>query len=258
MNKLNSIRVQNLRSLKDTGFINLKPLTILVGRNSVGKSTFARTFPLIRQSCEAQKKSPVLWYGRLVDFGDFKTALNKGNAHEGISFSFKFISSYLEYSNIFVSNPLVSSDKKRSLHFLEEKAEDEFENEISITISNFETKDPQYNITIKFLNDVLKLILKPKSQKIYAIINNNTYEIDDYYKIEQQQFFPNIELDIRSLRHGEKDFRRHLDFYVKNRNFIFPILLEKKYKDYSRFSNLDKIINLLEKSLFEVVDQSDF
>lgn len=79
MSKLNSIRIQNLRSLVDTGDIELKPLTILVGRNSVGKSTFARTFPLIRQSCEAQKKSPVLWYGRLVDFGDFTTAVNKKN-----------------------------------------------------------------------------------------------------------------------------------------------------------------------------------
>ena len=61
MSQLNSIRIQNLRSLTDTTTIQLKPLTVLVGKNSVGKSTFARTFPLLRQTCEAQKKSPILW-----------------------------------------------------------------------------------------------------------------------------------------------------------------------------------------------------
>lgn len=75
--RLDSIQLKNLRSLKDTGFIQLKPITVLVGKNSVGKSTFLRSFPLIRQSCERQKRAPILWYGKLVDFGDFKTALNR-------------------------------------------------------------------------------------------------------------------------------------------------------------------------------------
>lgn len=61
MSNLKSIRIENLRSLTDTGNIELKPLTILVGKNSVGKSTFARTFPLLRQTCEAQKS--LLYFG---------------------------------------------------------------------------------------------------------------------------------------------------------------------------------------------------
>ncbi|TCM65064.1 uncharacterized protein DUF3696 [Acinetobacter calcoaceticus] len=77
MSKLKSIRLKNLRSLKDTGDVELKPITILVGKNSVGKSTFLRTFPLLRQSCEKETRAPILWYGNLVDFGDFGTALNK-------------------------------------------------------------------------------------------------------------------------------------------------------------------------------------
>lgn len=74
---LKSLRVKNLRNFKDTGHIEIKPINILVGKNSVGKSTFARLFPLIKQSCLEDKTSPILWYGKLVDFGDFKTTLNK-------------------------------------------------------------------------------------------------------------------------------------------------------------------------------------
>ncbi|TCB76925.1 AAA family ATPase [Acinetobacter sp. ANC 4177] len=89
MSFIKSIKLKNLRSLKDTGDIEIKPITILVGKNSVGKSTFARTFPLIRQSCAEEKRAPILWYGKLVDFGDFKTSLNRSSVDKYIEFSFK-------------------------------------------------------------------------------------------------------------------------------------------------------------------------
>ena len=64
-----SVRLKNIRSLQDTGQIDLRPITILVGTNSSGKSTFTRMFPLLKQSVEVHSNTPVLWYGDLVDFG---------------------------------------------------------------------------------------------------------------------------------------------------------------------------------------------
>ena len=70
---MESIRIKNFRSLKDTGHIKLKPITVLVGKNSAGKSTFLRTFPLFKQSVEERTKAPVLFYTRNgVDFGSYK------------------------------------------------------------------------------------------------------------------------------------------------------------------------------------------
>ena len=51
---MDSIRIQNLRSLKDSGRIEIRPLVLLVGANSSGKSTFLRTFPLLKQSLEVK------------------------------------------------------------------------------------------------------------------------------------------------------------------------------------------------------------
>ncbi|MGE8347794.1 AAA family ATPase [Pseudomonas helleri] len=77
MKNLKSLRIRNLRSFGDENdFIPLKKLNILVGKNSCGKSTFLRTFPLLRQSVQADTRSPILWYGGLVDFGDLGTAVN--------------------------------------------------------------------------------------------------------------------------------------------------------------------------------------
>lgn len=93
---MESIRIKNLRSLKDTGEVELKPLTLLVGKNSSGKSTFLRTFPLFKQTIETKTNEPILWYSsRYVDFGSFNESLNKITAKEDdekkkISFDFKF------------------------------------------------------------------------------------------------------------------------------------------------------------------------
>jgi hypothetical protein len=83
-----SFGVSNLRRLKLVPPITLKPITLLVGRNSSGKSSFLRTFPLLRQSLMTRTSSPILWYGDLVDFGSFDNAVTDQVSGEPISFSF--------------------------------------------------------------------------------------------------------------------------------------------------------------------------
>ncbi|WP_411166895.1 hypothetical protein Aeroheme_01270 [Aeromonas sp. DSM 116730] len=85
---LDAIRLINLRSFEDSDFISLKPITILVGKNSSGKSTFLRTFPLLRQSVESKTKGPILWYGSYVDFGAFSEAKSTLTSQDTISFEF--------------------------------------------------------------------------------------------------------------------------------------------------------------------------
>lgn len=85
---LNKFRVKNLRSLKDTGHIDIAPITLLLGENSSGKSTFLRAFPLLKQSAEVSTRSSVLWFGRYVDFGDFDQALIRDKGAKEITFSF--------------------------------------------------------------------------------------------------------------------------------------------------------------------------
>jgi hypothetical protein len=82
--------VRNLRSLRDTDLVEIKPLTILVGKNSAGKSTFARILPLLKQSAERRKQAPLLWFGRLVDFGSFSDALSSFAEEKEIEIKFRF------------------------------------------------------------------------------------------------------------------------------------------------------------------------
>ena len=74
---MESIQIRNIRSLTDTGSIRIAPITLLVGQNSSGKSTFARLFPMLKQGSEARTREPFLWLGRLVDFGSAQDAFSR-------------------------------------------------------------------------------------------------------------------------------------------------------------------------------------
>ena len=90
---MNSIRLKNFRSLVDTGDIEIKPLNIILGSNSSGKSTFLRFFPLLKQTINRKIRGVLFWSGydqNDVDFGDFETALNNQEGHDQMEFSFSF------------------------------------------------------------------------------------------------------------------------------------------------------------------------
>lgn len=75
---ITAVRIKNLRSLADTDYIEIKPITLLLGANSSGKSTFLRSFPLFTQSVNKALRGPISWFDdSLVDFGDYNTAKNK-------------------------------------------------------------------------------------------------------------------------------------------------------------------------------------
>lgn len=86
---MKAIRLESFRSLTDTGFVTFRPLTVLVGRNSSGKSSFLRFLPLLRQSVEARTTGPIQWYGDYVDFGGFDETVSNYSDEKEIRFGFQ-------------------------------------------------------------------------------------------------------------------------------------------------------------------------
>lgn len=118
---LKNLEIKNLRSLKDVGEVPIAPITILLGKNSVGKSTFARVFPLLRQSVESKKRSPILWFGDYVDFGSFEQAISRGEKEISIGFDVDVFHDYEKTSpwaaRVYIEQPFrVGNERNFSIN----------------------------------------------------------------------------------------------------------------------------------------------
>lgn len=170
---MKKIRIKNLRAIKDTGNINIKPLTILLGKNSVGKSTLLRTFPLIKQSLILKRSEPILWYSpQLVDFGNFKEAISNGNINQTVDFEFTFNVSKYE-----IRRSLFFSPVSRRINFKID-GEDPEDNELHL---KFSLNDKEISKVYIELYD-FKISYKCNNSKI------NEMSINDY-QIEEAQFY---------------------------------------------------------------------
>ncbi len=69
---MKSLKVKGFRTIRDSSKIELKPITAIIGKNSCGKSSFIRFFPLLKQSTEKEISETLLWFGEYVDFGEFQ------------------------------------------------------------------------------------------------------------------------------------------------------------------------------------------
>lgn len=71
---IHSITFENYKSFKAKTKLDLKPITVLVGTNSSGKSSIIKLLGLLNQSYTNPRSDTFLTYdGPVVDMGDFKT-----------------------------------------------------------------------------------------------------------------------------------------------------------------------------------------
>lgn len=76
---MDSIRLKNYRCFDDTGYVDIKPITMLLGANSSGKSSFLKFLPLLKQSVGVGTKGSFLWNSDDVDFNNFQNTIKDGS-----------------------------------------------------------------------------------------------------------------------------------------------------------------------------------
>jgi len=86
-----AFRVQNFMGFEDSGWIELRPITLLFGRNSSGKSALIRALLLLRQSLDSSPDSGALLFVKDdgYDFGDYREIVRDHGIDSDISFWFR-------------------------------------------------------------------------------------------------------------------------------------------------------------------------
>ena len=74
---MKAFRIHNMKSFIDSNRIEIKPVTIFVGKNSCGKSSLLRFPAVIGQTFLARTESPLAFFGKFVDYGSFDSVKHK-------------------------------------------------------------------------------------------------------------------------------------------------------------------------------------
>jgi hypothetical protein len=79
---LNRIEIENFKGIGEQQAIDLKPITLLFGPNSAGKSTILQALHYVREVLERRNiDSDVTIAGGLIDLGGFATLVHNHELH---------------------------------------------------------------------------------------------------------------------------------------------------------------------------------
>jgi hypothetical protein len=85
------IRWKNYRRFEDTGWITIKPITILIGPNNSGKSSILSPLLLLDQTIKSNDaESPIVARGQLVDGGNYRDLVHRHDVNRDIFLGVRF------------------------------------------------------------------------------------------------------------------------------------------------------------------------
>ena len=89
---LREIRIKNFKSLRDTGYLEIKPITILIGPNNSGKSSLIQFLLLLKQTVESPDRKNALVYNdpNCVQLEAYENIIWKNDTNNTLEFEFVF------------------------------------------------------------------------------------------------------------------------------------------------------------------------
>lgn len=240
---ITGIKINNIRSLDFDDYLHFAPLTILLGKNSSGKSTFLRTFPLIKQTLEIRRSTPLLWYGNFVDFGSFEDTVNKF-----LSENEKIIKLGFKIKKNFLLEKYLENDE-----FLKKLLSEKKEVEILTEISIMKKNDIEFINKIEISIEELKfLLLLNEKQELESITLNETKieNLNLKYDLLSRELIPS---EFYKKKPSLDDFKFLRIEYIEDKiikKIIEELNVDKKFEQ-EIYKKISKNINSFSKNNFD-------
>jgi len=88
---MKSFSVENMKSFKEEACIDIRPITIFVGKNSCGKSSLIRFPVVLSQSIMSDADTPIMFFGKNIDYGNYEDVIY---GHKGKKMRFSVTYNY--------------------------------------------------------------------------------------------------------------------------------------------------------------------
>ena len=257
---METLRFKNYRCFEDTGDVEIRPITVLIGANSSGKSSFLKFFPLIKQSMGEMVNGVFLWAGPLVDMKDFANTVRTGNDDLTIEYSID----KLPLQRSIAMRRASESNVRLEMHVTKRDAFFDYLQRLSIMTDYFTAEILYYpdNTARVVLND---LDSKEMEEEIHWDVNNALIPKLYYNRqgkrtsIEENSIKAREEL-IKELKEFGVEEEKWHQFLSPYRQDVFngisaTTILQRIDKEGKRESHYKRIVDLLQYyHLNQVID----
>jgi predicted ATPase len=163
---IKSIRVKNFKSLKDSGELQIKPLTFLVGPNSSGKSSLIQAILLLKQTVDSNDEHIHLSLNdNNVQLGSYEDIIYKRDPRNHLEIHFTSESGYaLDFFD--TTNLKVSKNKKNNQKYMLEYSYSKEKSRIDLKHAVFQFEGTDELILNKGRSNSYRAILNYKGKKI--------------------------------------------------------------------------------------------
>ncbi len=255
---MKSYSIENIKSFKDSANVEIKPITIFVGRNSCGKSSLIRFPVVISQSMDSDAEAPVLLFGKYLDYGNYEDVVF-GHSKRGIM---KFAVNYRV-----LPSHLSSRIEKTSKFYKYLKKN--YDIKLSITLGKYSKRMivNTCNIDIDGIRCIdISRIQKEKYQiRIKDIFENSSEIIIDskrvrFYKyipwISVEEFLDNIVDSCMSISINDPSkvelIKKTLKERLYSQGFGMPVVAQGEAADYQEVFSWCQLVELYESLLISV------
>jgi len=97
---LTNISLSNFRGFEEEISVRIRPITVLIGRNSAGKSTLIKFLQMLRQTLESQRDEFLVTDGKYVQLGNWPSLRNSQSPKRAFEFSINIETSDLPAADV--------------------------------------------------------------------------------------------------------------------------------------------------------------
>ncbi|WP_440956171.1 DUF3696 domain-containing protein [Methanosarcina sp. Mfa9] len=179
---IETIHLKNFKCLEDTKKLDLKPLTILCGTNSCGKSSIIQSILMLKQTFESQSRyKNIVLNGQFAHLGQFEDFVFQKKPENEVQISFELNFDKKSFNNVFSHNyryfkfgkERYNNLKKLLLEIDIGLKTSEDSNDKGPYVDNFEIKAKSLSNSNNYLNGT-EIKFERKENKEYFIKWKNT------------------------------------------------------------------------------------
>ena len=185
---MESFRLFNVKSFEDSGEIKLKPITILVGKNSCGKSSLLRFPAVLKQTAMyGGLNPPVSFFGDTIDYGNYEDIVYRKDTTQKISFS-------LSYAFDISGNTRLFTDDRTMVIGRRDKKTDVRKVTLTVTLSRNDKQVEVHRVELCICNSPISCLIKNDNEGGYSLSLNGYYENNSLMPINARLFFADDEV----------------------------------------------------------------